>query len=129
MNTALWILQGLLAAAFLAFGGMKLGLSEAALAAKLGWIASTPKWLPRFIGAAEVLGAIGLVLPAATRIAPWFTPLASASLATVTLLAVVVHFARNEGALAAPAAVLCLLCIALAAGRVWLVPIASRLSG
>jgi hypothetical protein len=46
MNTALWILQFLLAAAFLAFGGMKLGLSEAALGAKLGWVASAPKWLP-----------------------------------------------------------------------------------
>lgn len=128
MNTALWILEVLLAGAFLAFGGMKLGLSEAALAAKLGWVASVPIWLPRFIGAAEVLGAIGLVLPAATRIAPWFTPLAGASLATVTLLGVVVHLTRNEGALAAPAAVLCLLCAALAAGRLWLVPIAARLA-
>src|SRR3954469_22415535 len=105
MNTVLWILQLLLAAAFLAFGGMKLGLSDAALAAKLGWVASVPSWLPRFIGVAEVLGAIGLVLPAGTRIAPRVTPPASASLASVTLLAVVVHFARNEGALGTPAAV------------------------
>jgi putative oxidoreductase len=126
MNTVLWILQLLLAAAFLAFGGMKLGLSDAALAAKLGWVASVPSWLPRFIGVAEVLGAIGLVLPAATRIAPWFTPLASASLASITLLAVVVHFARNEGALGTPAAVLFLLCTVLTAGRWWLVPITAR---
>jgi len=128
MNTVLWILQFLLAAAFIAFGGMKLGLSQAALGAKLAWVASAPNWLPRFIGAAEVLGALGLVLPAVTRIAPWVTPLASASLATVTLLAVALHFARNEEALGAPAAVLCLLCAGLAAGRMWLVPIASRLS-
>ena len=106
---------------------MKLGLSEAALAAKLGWVASAPKWLPRFIGAAEVLGAIGLVVPAATRIAPWFTPLASASLAIVTLLAVIVHLGRNEAALGAPAAVLCLICTGLAAGRFCLLPIASRM--
>lgn len=128
MNTVLWILQLLLATAFLAFGGMKVGLSDAALAAKLGWVASVPRWLPRFIGAAEVLGALGLVLPAATRVAPGLTPLASASLATVTLLAVLVHVARNEAAAGAPAAVLCLLCAALAAGRWWLAPIAARSS-
>ena len=67
MNAALWILQIFLAVAFFAFGGMKLGLSEAALAAKLGWVASAPKWLPSFIGATEVLGAIGRFTRRTTR--------------------------------------------------------------
>jgi uncharacterized membrane protein YphA (DoxX/SURF4 family) len=123
MNVFLWILQAVLAAAFLGAGLMKLTQPKDKLREKMGWVDDFSDNAVKGIGAAEVLGAIGLVLPAATRIAPWLTPLASASLATVTLLAVVVHLARNEGALGAPAAVLGVLCAAVAAGRFWLAPI------
>jgi len=50
----------------------------------------------RFIGMAETLGAIGLVLPAATRIKPSLTPLAALGLTTVMVLAAITHVARGE---------------------------------
>jgi hypothetical protein len=122
VNTLLWVLQSLLAAAFLASAGMKLGLPHDALAGKLPWVSSVPVWLPRFIGVAEFLGSLGLILPAATRVLPWLTPLAAASLALLGLLALGVHLARHEPALGLPAAVLCLLCALVAGGRAWFVP-------
>src|SRR2546429_832113 len=74
MNVALWIVQGLLAALFLFAGGAKLVLPLDQLAGPV----ALPGWFLRFIGAAEVLGALGLVLPGLLRIRPGLTPLAAA---------------------------------------------------
>jgi DoxX-like family len=53
-------------------------------------------WLARFIGFAELAGAAGLVLPAATRVMPWLTPLAAAGLAVIMALAVPFHVMHGE---------------------------------
>src|SRR5256885_1568261 len=66
MNVALWVVQGLLAALFLLAGGAKLVLPLDQLAGPV----ALPGWFLRFIGAAEVLGALGLVLPGLLRIRP-----------------------------------------------------------
>ncbi len=95
-QTTLWTVQILLALLFTMTGAMKATQPIASLAASLGWPAVVPPALVRLIGIAELLGAAGLILPAATRIAPWLTPLAALGLTIVMLLASVVHITRGE---------------------------------
>src|SRR4051812_12939559 len=78
-SVTLWIIQGLLAALFLFAGGMKLVMPIAALTQQ----SSLPGWFLRFIGVAEVLGAVGLVLPGLLRIRPGLTPIAAAGLVVI----------------------------------------------
>ncbi len=78
-NTLLWIVQGLLAALFLFAGGMKLVLPADALKGPV----ALPVPFLRFIGTAEVLGAIGLVLPGLTGIRRALTPVAAAGLVII----------------------------------------------
>src|SRR5262249_60235123 len=74
MSTALWIVQGLLAAVFLFAGGAKLVLPLDQLTGPV----ALPGLLLRFIGVCELLGALGLILPGLLRIRPGLTPLAAA---------------------------------------------------
>ena len=78
-NVLLWIVQGLLAALFLFAGVMKLILPIEAMAGPV----ALPGWLLRFIGTAEVLGALGLVLPGLLKIRQELTPLAAAGLVII----------------------------------------------
>jgi uncharacterized membrane protein YphA (DoxX/SURF4 family) len=88
MNNALWILQGLLAVLFLFAGGMKLVLPIAEMTKQL----PMPGPFLRFIGVAEVLGGLGLVLPGLTGIRPLLTPLAAVGLVIIMIGATVVSF-------------------------------------
>jgi len=118
MNIALWIVAGVLAAAFAAAGGMKLATPRKQLEAKMPWVADASDGQVKGIGAVEVLGAAGLILPAALDIAPVLTPLAAVGLALTMAGAVVVHLRRGDGiAGAAPAIVLGLLSVFVAWGR------------
>ncbi|MBX5491088.1 MAG: DoxX family protein [Chloroflexi bacterium] len=85
MTYALWIAQILLALVFLFAGGVKLVLPIDELAAQ----APVPGWFLRFVGAAEVLGALGLILPGLLRMWPVLTPLAAAGLVVLMVGAVV----------------------------------------
>ena len=96
LNVWLWIAQCLLAFFFLLAGSMHAFMSIEQAAGIAAWIGSAPVALVRFIGVAELAGAIGVVLPAATRVKPWLTPLAAAGLGIVMLLAMPVHVARGE---------------------------------
>jgi hypothetical protein len=112
----LWAIQILLAVAFGAAGTLKLVRSKAQLAANphMGWVNSVPQAHVRLLGIAEVLGAIGLVAPMATGIAPFLTRAAAAGLATLMGGAVATHMNRQEPAGAATAlAVLTLVVVAL----------------
>jgi hypothetical protein len=60
------------------------------------WVAYTPAPLVRFIGTCELLGAVGLILPAALKIRPQFTTLAAAGLSLIMLLANILHIYRGE---------------------------------
>jgi uncharacterized membrane protein YphA (DoxX/SURF4 family) len=93
MNITLWVLQVLLAAAFLAHGWLYLAPS-AEMAEQLNTV--VPPALRVFIGAAEVLAAIGLTLPGLTRIMPSLVPGAAAGLMIVTIGATILHTARGE---------------------------------
>ncbi len=116
MNPALWIVQGLLAAAFTASGCMKVFAYEKykAMTEKNG-PTDLGHGLVTFIGLAEIAGAVGIVLPMATNVAPWLSPMAAIGLATVMLLAVVFHIRRHETP--TPPAVLLLLTLFVAVGR------------
>jgi hypothetical protein len=84
-NVILWILQGLLGAVFLFAGGAKLFMSAEALTAQSPFSAG----FIRFIGVAEVAGALGLILPGALKIRPELTPLAAIGLGMIMVGAVV----------------------------------------
>jgi len=102
LHVSLWIAQVVLALAFSLAGTLKATLPIADLAVKMTWVADVPAGLVRFIGTAELLGAVGLILPAATRIRPGLTALAAAGLVTVMVLAFGFHATRGELAQAAP---------------------------
>ena len=98
MNVVLWIIAGLLAAAFGAAGLMKLTSPKEKLAASgMGWTEDYSADQVKTIGTLEVLGAIGLILPAALGIAEILTPLAAVGLALTMVGAAVVHAKRGEG--------------------------------
>ena len=84
-NRLLWTIQGLLAALFLFAGGFKLVIPAEELAAQAQGM---PIGFLRFIGAMEVLGAIGLLLPGLVGIQQWLTPLAAAGLVVIMIGAV-----------------------------------------
>jgi len=79
-----------------------------------------------FIGAAELLAAVGLILPAATRILPWLTPLAAAGLMIITGGAIVFHLSRGETSNATFAVVLFVLVTFVAYMRWKVAPITPR---
>lgn len=97
MTVILWIINIGLALAFLAAGGMKIGKSKAAyVASGMGWAEQVGAGNIKLIGVAEVLGAIGLVLPFALDVAPVLTPVAAVCLALIMLGAVITHLRRRE---------------------------------
>lgn len=110
MNIALWIIAGLLAAAFLASGAMKVIQSKEKLAASgFGIVEDLSAGTVNAIGALEILAAVGLILPAALDIAPVLVPLAAVGLVLMMVGAVIVHVRRHETqAIAAPLALLAL---------------------
>ncbi len=95
MNIALWVLQVLLGLAFFA-AGVNHGFRIEQARTRMAWMNDLPKGLLLFIGVVEILGGVGLILPAATGVLPWLTPLAAVGLAVVQILAALFHAARRE---------------------------------
>lgn len=126
MKIALWTVQIMLAGAFLMAGSMKAMTPYHELAAQMPWVSAVPTWLPALIGVAEVLGGVGLILPAATRVKPWLTPLAAAGLATVMVLAGGLHAIRGEFGMLPINFILMALSLFVVWGRTKKVPIAER---
>jgi hypothetical protein len=89
----LWVLQVLLAAAFLAHGWLFLW-PPPEIAVQMN--ASLPRWFQVFLGIAEVLAAVGLTLPGLTRILPWLVTWAAAGIMIVTVSATAWHVVRGE---------------------------------
>lgn len=116
LNTALWIAQGFVALVVMLTGITKLSLPREKLAKKMHWASAWPPRRIKLLGLAEVAGAVGLVLPAATGIAPLLVPLAAACVGVLMAGAVRTHRQLGEGF--APAAIIGALCIFIAAGHV-----------
>jgi uncharacterized membrane protein YphA (DoxX/SURF4 family) len=117
-NVLLWIVQGLLAALFLFAGGMKLILPPEAMAGPI----SLPLAFLRFIGVAEVLGAIGLILPGLFRIHVGLTPLAAGGLVIIMTGATVVTALSGPIAPALVPLIVGMLAGSIAVGRSHRVP-------
>ena len=84
---ALWVVQGLLAAMFLFAGGFKLVASADQMKGPI----NLPVWFLRFIGAWEVLGALGLLLPGLLGVRTGLTPLAASGLVIIMIGATVLN--------------------------------------
>lgn len=121
MNTALWIIQALLAALFLFAGGMKLVMPIEDIIKQMPL--PLPGWFVRFTGVVEVLGGIGLILPWLLSIKPGLTPLAAAGLVIVMVGATVYTLAAGEIASAPMPLVVGILAGFVAYGRWKLTPL------
>lgn len=98
MNLTLWIIAGLLAAVFLVAGANKLFIPQEKLAKAPGggWVLEFSASFVKALGAVEILGAVGLILPALVGIAPILVPLAAVGLALIMVGAATVEFRRHE---------------------------------
>jgi putative oxidoreductase len=93
MNSVLWVIQLLLAAAFLAHGWLVLA-PPPEIAVQM--YAALPRWFWGFLGVAEVAAAAGLILPGVTRILPWLVTWAAAGVMIVMVSATIYHLVRGE---------------------------------
>jgi uncharacterized membrane protein YphA (DoxX/SURF4 family) len=116
LNFWLWAAQIVLALMFGMAGIMKTFRPIPALTAMMKWPGDVSAALVRFVGIAEILGPIGLILPMLTGILPWLTPLAAIGLAIIQVLAIGFHARRGETAKTLPAN---LVLFALAAFVAW----------
>ncbi|MEI8407880.1 MULTISPECIES: DoxX family protein [unclassified Kribbella] len=119
MNVFLWIVAGLLAAMFLAAGTMKVTQERRKLLANpnLKWVEDFSAGTIKLIGTAELLGALGLILPGALDIAPVLVPLAATGLAVLMLGAAITHARRKEPQAIVINAVLLILALVVAIFR------------
>ena len=123
MNIALWVVQGLVALAFLLAGFMKAFMPLETVKKNMAFANVVPAALVRFIGVAELLGAIGLIVPAVTGIQSWLTVAAAGGLALVMLLAAIYHASRREYSHIGANVVLLLLAAFVLVGRWVLAPL------
>ncbi|MDX3455935.1 DoxX family protein [Streptomyces sp. ME02-8801-2C] len=115
MTVAYGIAAGLLALFYLYSGGVKVVRSREQLRPMMAWVDSMPMPAVRAIGAVELLGALGLVLPPLTGVAPWLALAAAIGVVTLQIGATRVHLRRGERDIA-----LNLVLLATGAVTVWL---------
>ena len=123
MNIALWIVQILLALAFAMAGIMKVTQPIDRLETRMGWVKDVGPRGVRLIGSLEILGAIGLILPAVTGILPWLTPVAAVGFALTMVGAMITHGRRGEYSGIGVNVVLLVLALFVVYGRFVIVPI------
>ncbi len=118
MDVVLWIVAGVLAAVFLGSGLSKLAQPRKKIVdSGMGWAEDFSDGAVKAIGALEVLGALGLILPAVFDVAPVLVPIAAVGLALVMAGAAVVHARRKETPMVVANLVLLALAVFVAWGR------------
>ena len=126
-NIALWVVAVLLAALYGFAGFNKVTQTIPALSAMMGaWPAALPEWAVRTIGSLEIAGAVGLILPALTRILPKLTPIAAACFVLVQIGAMITHISLGEANVLPVNIVLLLLAAFVAWGRWKRAPISAK---
>src|SRR3954447_18934676 len=124
MDIVLWIAQILLGVAFI-LAGVNHGfrVERIKTQAAMSWVAAVPRPLMTFIGVCEILGGLGLLLPALTGIGTWLIPVAAFGLALIMALAAVFHIRRGETQAVVSNLVLLALAAFVAYGRWMIVPL------
>lgn len=125
-NIGLWMLQVILATIFGLAGWMMLTAQFEFLNALLAWTQGLPEVAVRIIAVLEILGAIGLFLPALLRVMPQLTAYAAAAIAVLMLLATIFHAMRGEVPNLVPTIILCGIAAFIAWGRLVKSPISPR---
>jgi uncharacterized membrane protein YphA (DoxX/SURF4 family) len=120
---ALWVVQVLVAGAFVVSGATKLSQPKEKLLKNWAWVEDSSQGSVRIIGALEVLGAIGIVVPALTGIVPSLTPLAALGLVLTMIGAALTHRRRAEYGPIAVSAVVLIVAALVAYGRLFVVPV------
>lgn len=123
MNIVLWTLQILLAIVFFAHGWLFL-TPPPEIAALMN--ESLPRWFQLFLGVAEILAAVGLILPGLTRVLPSLVAWAAVGIIVVMVAATVYHIARGETSSAVITAVLLAMAAFVAYMRHRVMPIRAR---
>jgi putative oxidoreductase len=123
LHVTLWVAQVALALMFIMTGVMKLAQPIEELAKSLPWASQVPAAFVRFIGLSELLGGLGLILPAAFRIKPVLTPWAALGLATIMILASGFHLSRGESSVIGMNLILAAIALFIAWGRFKKAPI------
>ncbi|MAT99695.1 MAG: hypothetical protein CL608_21345 [Anaerolineaceae bacterium] len=119
MNIALWVVQIFLALLFIAAGAQKLMQSREVLmqGSFTAYAADFPSGFLKLLGVLEILGGLGVVLPHATGIMPWLTPLAAMGLAIIMAMAANLRLRRGEQQMAIVTAVFMLMALFVVYGR------------
>jgi uncharacterized membrane protein YphA (DoxX/SURF4 family) len=118
VNVVLWVLQSLLALAFIGAGAGKLSQPKDKLKAQMEWVNHTSETNVKLVGAVEVIGGLGVILPAVTKIATVLVPIAAVGLAITMALALLVHVRLHDPiAKASGAIILFVLAVVVAWGR------------
>ena len=126
-NIVLWVVQVMLAGVYAMAGFMKLSQPiDALVASGMAYAGDYPELLTRFVGTMEILGAIGIILPAATRILPGLTPLAAVGFSLIQVLAFGLHTMRGEYGVLPVNIALLALSLFVVWGRLSKVPITAR---
>ena len=123
MTITLWVVQGLFAVLFLPAGIAKAFLPLATVKRMFPWANHVSPGLTRFIGGAELLGALGLILPAVTGILPWLTIAAAIGFVLVMMCAAVFHASRREFSAIGVNAILFGLSLIVVIGRLFWAPL------
>jgi hypothetical protein len=126
LNVALWVAQGLIFAAFVAFGAMKFFMPVDKLAAMWVWPGQVPASFLRLMGLIDAAGGIGVLLPALTRIQPRLTVWAALGCVVLQISAIVFHLSRGEAVVTPLNFVLLALCAFILWGRALKAPISAR---
>ena len=123
VNSVLWVFQILVALVFLATGLLKVMLPKEKLEPRMSWVKEASISTVKTVGFLEILGAVGLILPAVTGILPWLTPLAAVGLTLTMIGAIVTHVRQAEYSRLWLPISLFILVVFIAYGRFVVVPI------
>jgi putative oxidoreductase len=126
IHIALWVAQIILGGLFMMAGLMKSTQPIIDLSKTVPWTANVPLELVRFIGVSELLGGIGLVLPALLRIKPILTPIAAIGIVIIMVLAMIYHISQGETNVIGINIVFGLVAAFIAWGRLQKAPIHSK---
>jgi uncharacterized membrane protein YphA (DoxX/SURF4 family) len=126
LKIGLWTAQIIVFALFTLFGGMKLLMPVDILAEMWIWPGQVPSWFLHLTGILDVVGGIGVLFPAVTRIQPRLTVLAALGCTLLQIAAIIFHLSRGEAAVVPLNIVLVALSVFILWGRGRQAPIAPR---